>query len=134
MLQGAALQTALGRAVPAFRDALTALALQMKAAGSLANAAFTVTPAMRTALLAGVRQRGAVLADSAFESNADVVSRLIGYEATRYVFGRDAEFSRRTADDPVMQRALALLRNAPGRDELLVRASAEHPSKVGGRS
>jgi carboxyl-terminal processing protease len=134
MLQGAALQTALGRAVPAFRDALTALALQMKAAGSLANAAFTVTPAMRTALLAGVRQRGAALADSAFESNADVVSRLIGYEATRYVFGRDAEFSRRTADDPVMQRALALLRNAPGRDELLVRASAEHPSKVGGRS
>ena len=134
MVQGAALQTALGRAVPAFRDALTALALQLRAAGSLANAAFTVTPTMRTALLAGVRQRGAVLADSAFETNADVVSRLIGYEATRYAFGRDAEFSRRTADDPVMQRALSLLRNAPGREALLVRASAEHPSKVGGRS
>ena len=134
IVQGAALQTALGRAVPAFRDALTALALQLKAARTLSAPNFSVTPAMRTQLLAGVRQRGATLADSAFESNADVVNRLIGYEATRYVFGRDAEFSRRTADDPVMQRALQLLRNAPGRDELLVRASAEHPSRVGGRS
>ena len=134
IVQGAALQTALGRAVPAFRDALTALALQLKAARTLSAPNFSVTPAMRTQLLAGVRQRGATLADSAFESNADVVNRLIGYEATRYVFGRDAEFSRRTADDPVMQRALQLLRNAPGRDALLVRASAEHPSRVGGRS
>ena len=134
IVQGAALQTALGRAVPAFRDALTALALQLKAARTLSATNFSVTPAMRTQLLAGVRQRGATLADSAFESNADVVNRLIGYEATRYVFGRDAEFSRRTADDPVMQRALQLLRNAPGRDALLVRASAEHPSRVGGRS
>ena len=134
IVQGAALQTALGRAVPAFRDALTALALQLKTARTLSGTNFSVTPTMRTQLLAGVRQRGATLADSAFESNADVVDRLIGYEATRYVFGRDAEFSRRTADDPVMQRALQLLRNAPGRDELLVRASAEHPSRVGGRS
>ena len=134
MLQGAVLQAALGRAVPAFRDALTALALQLKAAGSLGSATFAVTPAMRASLLAGVRQRGAVIADSAFESNARVVDRLIGYEATRYVFGREAEFSRRTADDPVMQRALSLLREAPSRDALLVRASAEHPSKVGGRS
>jgi carboxyl-terminal processing protease len=134
MLQGAALQSALGRAVPAFRDALTALALELKAKGTLPGTNFTVTPAMRTTLLAGVRARGATVPDSAFESNADVVNRLIGYEATRYVFGRDAEFSRRTADDPVMQRALALLRDAPGREALLVRASAEHPSKVGGRS
>ena len=134
LVQGAALQSALGRAVPAFRDALTALALQLKASRALSGVNFGVTPAMRTQLLAGVRQRGATLADSAFETNADVVDRLIGYEATRYVFGRDAEFSRRSADDPVMQRALLLLRNAPGREELLVRASAEHPSKVGGRS
>ena len=134
MVQGAALQAVLGRAVPTFRDALTALALQMKASRSLSGANFVVTPIMRAQLLTGVRQRGASIADSAFETNADVVDRLIGYEATRYVFGRDAEFSRRTADDPVMQRALHLLRNAPGRDELLVRASAEHPSKVGGRS
>ena len=132
--QGAALQTVLGRAVPAFRDALTALALQLKADGTLGSTAFVVTPAMRASLLAGVRARKAAVPDSAFESNADVVNRLIGYEVTRYVFGRDAEFSRRTADDPVMQRALSLLQGAPDRANLLVRASAEHPSKVGGRS
>ncbi|MES3033689.1 MAG: S41 family peptidase [Gemmatimonadota bacterium] len=132
--QGAALQTALGRAVPAFRDALTALALQLKSDGTLVSTEFVVTPAMRASLLAGVRSRKAVVPDSAFESNADVVNRLIGYEVTRYVFGRDAEFSRRTADDPVMQRALSLLQGAPDRARLLVRASAEHPSKVGGRS
>ena len=132
--QGATLQSALGRAVPAFRDALTALALQLKANGALATPAFDVTPAMRSSLLAGVRARGATVPDSAFVSNADVVNRLIGYEVTRYVFGRDAEFTRRSADDPVMQRALALLRGAPDRAALLVRASAEHPSKAGGRS
>ncbi len=132
--QGALLQTALGRAVPTFRDALTALALQMKGTQTLTSAAFSVTPAMRTSLLAGVRQRGAVVPDSTFEANANVVNRLIGYEVTRYVFGRDAEFARRSADDPVMQRALSLLRDAPGRDALLVRASAEHPSKAGSRS
>jgi carboxyl-terminal processing protease len=132
--QGAVLQAALGRAVPTFRDALTALALQLKATGALGSTAFTVTPAMRATLLAGVRERGAVVPDSVFEANAGVVNRLIGYEASRYVFGRDAEFARRTADDPVMQRALSLLRDAPGRDALLVRASAEHPSKATGRS
>lgn len=132
--QGATLQSALGRAVPVFRDALTALALQLKANGALATPAFDVSPAMRSSLLVGVRARGATVPDSAFESNADVVNRLIGYEVTRYVFGRDAEFTRRSADDPVMQRALALLRGAPDRAALLVRASAEHPSKAGGRS
>ena len=134
IVQGAALQTALGRAVPAFRDALTALALQLKAARTLTGTNFTVTPMMRAQLMVGVKQRGSTVADSAFEANSVVVDRLIGYEVTRYVFGRDAEFARRSADDPVMQRTLVLLRNAPGREELLVRASAEHPSKVGGRS
>ncbi len=132
--QGAVLQAALGGAVPAFRDALTALALRLKATGTLGDATFAVTPAMRADLLAGLRQRGAAVDDSVLEASAGVVNRLIGYEASRYVFGRDAEFARRTADDPVMQRALLLLRDAPGRDALLVRASAEHPSKVGVRS
>jgi carboxyl-terminal processing protease len=132
--QGAALQTALGRAVPSFRDALTALALQLKAQGVPGSPDFAVTSAMRASLLAGVRSRGATVPDSAFEANADVVNRLIGYEVSRYVFGRDAEFARRTADDPVMQGALSLLQGAPDRSTLLVRASAEHPSKAGGRS
>jgi hypothetical protein len=120
--------------VPAFRDALTSLALELKSQGTLGGTTFSVTPAMRAALLAGVRSRGATVADSAFELNAEVVNRLIGYEVSRYVFGRDAEFARRTADDPVMQRALTLLQGAPDRSALLVRASAEHPSKAGGRS
>jgi carboxyl-terminal processing protease len=132
--QSAALQATLGRAVPAFRDALTALAMDLKASRALTSTSFSVTPSMRSTLLAGVRARGAAVPDSAFEANAGVVNRLIGYEASRYVFGRDAEFTRRTADDPVMQRALSLLRDAPGREALLVRASAEHPSKAGTRS
>lgn len=132
--QSAALQSALGRAVPAFRDALTALALQLKSSRALQSNTFAVSAGMRADLLAGLRQRGATVSDSVFEANATVVNRLIGYEASRYVFGRDAEFSRRTADDPVMRRALSLLRDTPGREALLVRASAEHPSKPGIRS
>jgi carboxyl-terminal processing protease len=132
--QSAALQTALGKSVPLFRDALTAMALQLKSAGTLPSPQFTVTSAMRAMLLVGVRARGAVVSDSVFEQNAGVVDRLIGYEASRYVFGREAEFTRRSADDPVMQRALGLLRGASTRDALLARAAAEGPKKVGGRS
>jgi carboxyl-terminal processing protease len=132
--EGAVLQAALGKSVPMFRDALTAIALQMKSSGAVATPSFAVTPAMRASLLAGVRTRGAVVDDSIFERSPAVVDRLIGYEVSRYVFGRDAEFMRRSAEDPVMQRALNLLRDAPTRDALLARAEAGHPGKAGGGS
>jgi carboxyl-terminal processing protease len=131
--KGAALQTALGKSVPLFRDALTSMALQLKSSGTLTSPSFVVTPAMRAMLLTGVRARGAVVPDSLFEENASVVDRLIGYEASRYVFGREAEFARRSADDPVMRRALALLQGEPTRDVLLTRAAAERTGKVAGR-
>jgi carboxyl-terminal processing protease len=130
--QGAALQAALGKDVPKFRDALTALALRQKSMPTIATPTFTVTPLMRSAVRDELAARGVTISDSLFSRTGAVVDRLIGYEFTRYVFGREAEFARRSREDPVMLRALALLRNTPTRADLLARASAAHPSKADG--
>jgi hypothetical protein len=43
----------------------------------------------------------------------------LSYEASRYVFGRPAEFRRRMADDPQVQQALTLARRAKSPQDLL---------------
>jgi hypothetical protein len=47
------------------------------------------------------------------------------YEVTRYVFGRDVEAMRQTADDVQVMRALALLDDTPTIEELFARAAQE---------
>ncbi len=119
----ASLQQALGRNVTTFRDAITAQALQLKATGRLDAPTFVVTPAMRAGLGAALRARGADIDDAVLEAHADIVSRLLAYEATRFAFGREAEWTRRAVDDVALQRALGLLRGVTGRDALLARAT-----------
>ena len=124
LAQLASLQQGLGKGVTAFRDALTAQALALKASGALSSPTFTVTPAMLAGLGAAMRARGADVSDTLVTAHAAIVSRLLGYEATRYAFGRNAEWTRRSADDLALQRALDLLRGVAGRDALLARAAA----------
>ena len=47
----------------------------------------------------------------------------LSYEVTRYIFGRPAEFRRRSQDDPQVQSALRLLRKAESPKQLLTLAS-----------
>ncbi|MCU0618911.1 MAG: S41 family peptidase [Gemmatimonadaceae bacterium] len=138
LAQFASLQQALGRHVTTFRDAVTAQALALKASGRLVAADFVVTAEMRAGVGAALRARGADVEDAVLEAHATVVSRLLAYEATRFAFGREAEWQRRTADDVALQRALGLLRGVQGRDALLARAAdaARRPAAAGsaGRS
>ena len=123
--QLAGLTQLLGRDVPKFRDALTAQALSLKGTGALAPG-FAVTPAMLAGLGGELRARGVEgrVADSVLAApHAALAARLLGYEAARYAFGRDAEWARRSGDDVALQRALALLKDVPGRDALLARAA-----------
>jgi hypothetical protein len=48
-----------------------------------------------------------------------LINEQLGYEITRYVFGRPAEFRRRVGDDRQVQTALGLLRRAQSPKELL---------------
>jgi len=112
----------LGKDWPIYRDALTSYALDVKKAGSVPNARFKVTPTMHAALYDRLTTLGANLDRSAFDAARDLIDDQIGYEVARYVFGRDAEFQRRYADDSQIQAAIHLLEQARTPDALMTLA------------
>lgn len=116
------LQTALGKQVPKFFDALTEYALALKGSHSLASQSFTVTPAMREQLWQRMQQHGVKMDRAAFEKAAPLVDRLLSYQLERYVFGERAEFQRRTRDDAVIRAAIDLATGATSEQQLLQKA------------
>jgi hypothetical protein len=60
------------------------------------------------------------------------VSRLLGYEIARSVFGVDAEFRRRSASDAALAKALRLAQGVRSERDLLRRAELDSASS--GRS
>ena len=116
---------ALGQHLPAYRDVLTSYALDLKRQNALKSADFTVTPAMLAEVRRRLGAKGVTLADSTFNGASTLVADQLGYEAARYVFGRPAEFRRRSADDRQVQRALALLRQATSPAALLQLAATD---------
>ena len=110
---------ALGDGLQAYRDAITAIALQVKETHSVSSPGFTVTPAMVGQVYQRLQSHGVALSRAVFDSAAPLVARQLGYEIARYAFGRQAEFKRRAADDGQVQRALALAREAKSPKQLL---------------
>jgi carboxyl-terminal processing protease len=115
----------LGGNVPAYRDALTGYALELKAQGGIKSQSFQVTPAMRAELLRRLRARKVDLTDAVWDGAADLVGDQLTYEITRYVFGRPAEFARRLSDDTQVKRAMELLAKARTPKDLLALATAQ---------
>jgi len=126
-----ALQTALGRKVPQFRDAITDYAMSVKGSRAVTSVDFVVTDAMRDALWQRMRQRGIDIDRGVYDAAAPVVSRLLSYEILRYAFGRQAEQRRLVQDDPVVQRAVALTRGVTSQKELFARVG-ERQARPGG--
>src|SRR5262249_17007600 len=104
-----ALQTALGTRVPEFRDAMTAYALQLKTSGSVKTPDFEVTPAMRDGFWNVLRSRGFNFDKSIYDGASALVSRLVGREIARFVFGPAAEAQRAIREDQVIQTAARIL-------------------------
>jgi carboxyl-terminal processing protease len=119
-----ALQTALGRKVPQFRDAMTEYALALRSSKSIASPEFSVTPEMRDALWKYVEAKDIPLGRAEYDSAAPLVSRLLGYEVARYVFGPIAEARRIAAADPTIRLAETMLRGQPTQRELFARAAS----------
>ena len=118
-----ALQEALGRKVPQFRDAITDYAMSLKGARTLSSPDFAVTDAMRDEVWKRMRQRGIEIDRAVYDSAAPLVSRFIAYDVARYVFGRPAEQRRIVQDSPEVKRAVELLRGVSTPKELLGRVS-----------
>jgi carboxyl-terminal processing protease len=117
---------ALGNGLPQYRDALTSIALDAKKNG-IKSESFKVTPEMRQQVFNRLRARKVEISQSVFQGAGALIDEQLGYEITRYVFGRPAEFRRRAANDSQMQTAMGLLRKAQTPKELLSLAQVSTP-------
>jgi len=118
-----AFMRALGRQVPIFRDALASFALDAKAAHRIASPSFPVTPAMLNDVYHRMQARGVDVPRNIYDDASSLVSRLLSYEVERYVFGADAEFRRKAADDRTLQETIRLLADSRTEADVLARAA-----------
>src|SRR5438105_504626 len=126
---------ALGANASHFRDAVTDYALFLKGTGGVTAPDFVVTAAMRDEVWNRMKSRGIDIPRSVYDDAESLVSRVIGFDIARYVFGGDAEFRRRASVDKALQKALELANGARSEHDLLRRAMAhapvEEPDSIG---
>lgn len=115
---------ALGAHVAEFHDALTSFALAQKARGTVKSPDFSVTPAMLDDVYKRMQKRGADVPRATFDGASPLVSRLLAYEVDRYVFGADAEFRRKAADDKALIAAQRLMASSRTERDALRRAAS----------
>jgi carboxyl-terminal processing protease len=123
-----AFSRALDGRLEAFRDAVTATALDMRRRGTIRSESFTVGQAMRDAVRRQLEERGVRLADSTYRGGETILGQQLGYELARYIFGAPAERRRRVSDDRQIGQAVALLHQAQTPRALLGLASGPAPS------
>jgi carboxyl-terminal processing protease len=119
---------ALGVNAGHFRDAVTDYALFLKGARGITTHDFAVTAAMREEVWKRMKARGVEIPRSVYDEAEPLVSRMIGFDIARYVFGSDAEFRRRASVDKPLQKALELARGAKSERDLLRRATPAAPA------
>jgi len=119
---------ALGANAGHFRDAVTDYALFLKGTRGVSTPDFVVTPAMREEVWKRMKEHGIDIPRNVYDEAEPLVSRMIGFDIARYVFGSDAEFRRRAAIDKPLQKALDLARGAKSERDLLRKATAAAPA------
>jgi carboxyl-terminal processing protease len=113
---------ALGDAAPRYRDAVASVALRVKQRGVFAEPLQPVTRDMVNAVWDEIERRKIAVTRAEFDAAAPWIARALGYESARVAFGPEAEFLRRSQDDPTIARALRLLNGASTPREPFARA------------
>lgn len=121
---GQAFARGLGTNVQLYREVLTDLALKLKGDSVELDSNFTVTDSMRGELLAGLRERGVEIDAADWDMASELIDSQFGLELARYVFGRDVESQRRTAEDPDVVQAVEFLSAVSSQEELFVLAGS----------
>jgi carboxyl-terminal processing protease len=119
---------ALGASAGRFRDAVTDYALFLKGTHGIANPDFVVTPAMREEVWNRMKARGIDIPRNVYDEAEPLVSRVIGFDIARYLFGSEAEFRRRASVDRALLKALDLARGSKSEQDLLRKATAQAPT------
>ncbi len=115
----------LGADLPAYRDALTSIALDLKNAGASLPEDFPITPELRARVAERLAQRNVTIDPAVFAGARSIVDDQLSYEIARYVIGRTAEIRRRAGNDRQLQRALLLLARAATPQDLLAIGAQE---------
>jgi carboxyl-terminal processing protease len=119
---------ALGANAGHFRDAVTDYALFLRGTRGITTPNFVVTPLMREEVWNRMKARRIDIPRSVYDEAEPLVSRMIGFDIARYVFGSEAEFRRRASVDKPLQKALQLAHGAKSEHDLLRKATAEAPA------
>jgi carboxyl-terminal processing protease len=122
-------QTALGRKVGQFRDAVTDYAISLKGRGDVLTPKFLVTPEMLEEVWKRMVARGVEIPRMTYDDSSQLVSQLLAYDIARYVFGPEAEFRRRVAGDKAIAVALELATGVTSEAAMLERASAKQAAQ-----
>lgn len=132
-IENFAFMRALGTHVGDFHDALASYALAQKAGGTIKSPEFSVTPAMLDDIYARMQARHADVPRATFDAASPLVSRLLAYEVDRYVFGADAEFQRKAADDKTLIAAQRLMASSRTERDALQRAATMARAATAGK-
>jgi carboxyl-terminal processing protease len=124
-----AFQTALGRKVGQFRDAVTDYALSLKSSAGTLTPKFVVTPDMLEEVWKRMVARGVEIPRTTYDESSQLVSQLLAYDIARFVFGPEAEFRRRVAADKAIAVALELVTGVTSEATLLERASVKQAAQ-----
>jgi carboxyl-terminal processing protease len=119
---------ALGASAGRFRDAVTDYALFLKGTRGFTTPDFVVTAAMREEVWNRMKVRGIDIPRNVYDDAEPLVSRVIGFDIARYMFGSEAEFRRRASVDKPLLKALELARGSKSEQDLLRKATAQAPA------
>jgi carboxyl-terminal processing protease len=99
------LNSALGKNVVIFNDALAAFALDARARHAVTTPTFEVGPEMRASFLALLARRGVTLDPRTVTGAQSFIDQDIGYEVAQFTFGRPGSVRRLFDEDPVLMEA-----------------------------
>ncbi|HEX2449738.1 MAG TPA: S41 family peptidase [Gemmatimonadales bacterium] len=116
----------LGSSYPAFRAALSDVALNARGDGNVVTEDFEVTPEMRVRVYGALVERRVQMSPELFASASRYVDRQLGNEIARELFGDAAATRRRLLADRQMQATLDLINRSATQADLL-RLADENP-------
>jgi hypothetical protein len=83
---------------------------------------------MRDEVWNRMKARGIDIPRNVYDEAEPLVSRVIGFDIARYLFGSEAEFRRRASVDKALLKALELARGSKSEQDLLRKATAQAPT------
>jgi carboxyl-terminal processing protease len=114
-----AFASALGNQVGIYRNSLSRYALEVKGRGTLTDPEFKVTEEMLLELHGQMTERGLEIERDVFLGARNLIGDQLGYDLTRFIFGREAEIRRQMKEDNQVAEAVKLLTGVTDPDDLI---------------